>query len=57
MSSGQRKKGDANPFTFLEFWRGDIGDWHSVIFDQASDHLRFDLRQPAAPAPVSQFHN
>jgi hypothetical protein len=35
--------------------RGDIGDCHSAIFDQASDDLRSDLRQRAATAPVSQF--
>jgi hypothetical protein len=28
----------------LTTFRGDIGDWHSEIFDQASDNLGSDLR-------------
>jgi len=34
------------------YLQGDIGHWRSVIFDQASDDLRSDRRQPIATAPV-----
>jgi hypothetical protein len=38
-----------------EILASDVGDCHSVIFDQISDDLHSDLRQLTATAPVSQF--
>jgi hypothetical protein len=52
-----RKKGLGLPYRSLvnEILASDIGDCHSVIFDQISDDLHSDLRQLTATAPVSQF--